>query len=55
VADSKETLACLLLSAALLVGLVAYSIWKLPWIDSIAALVIAGLIFREGVETYRER
>lgn len=54
VADSKETLACVLLSVALLVGLGAYSIWKVWWIDSVAALVIAALIFREGIETYRE-
>lgn len=54
VADSKETLACVLLSIALLVGLGAYSISRLWWIDSVAALVIAGLIFREGFETLRE-
>jgi len=54
VADSKETLACVLLSVALLVGLGAYSIWKVWWIDSVAALVIAALIFRKGLETFRE-
>ena len=54
VADSKETLACVLLSIALLAGLGAYSIWRLWWIDSVAALVIAALIFREGIETFRE-
>lgn len=54
VADSKETLACMLLSAALLLGLGAHAIWNWWWIDSAAALVIALLIFREGVETYRE-
>jgi len=54
VADSKETLACVLLSVALLAGLGAYSIWRLWWIDSVAALVIAALIFREGIETFRE-
>jgi cation diffusion facilitator family transporter len=54
VADSKETLACVLLSIALLVGLGAYSIWKVWWIDSLAALVIAALILREGYETFQE-
>lgn len=54
VADSKETLACLFLSIALLVGLGVHSIWQVWWIDSAAALVIAVLIFREGVETWRE-
>ena len=54
VADSKETLACLFLSLALLAGLTANAIWKVWWIDSTAALVIAVLIFREGYETLRE-
>lgn len=54
VADSKETLACLMLSVALLIGLGAFYIWRLWWIDSVAALVIAVLIFREGFETLEE-
>lgn len=54
VADSKETLACLLLSITLLLGLGAYSLWNVWWIDSGTAIVIAALIFREGFETFRE-
>jgi divalent metal cation (Fe/Co/Zn/Cd) transporter len=54
VADSKETLACVMLSVALLIGLGAFYIWRLWWIDSVAALVIAGLIIREGFETLDE-
>lgn len=54
VADSKETLACVLLSMALLIGLVAFYIWKWWWIDSAAAIVIALLIFREGLLTLIE-
>lgn len=54
VADSKETLACLILSVALLIGLGAFYIWRLWWIDSVAALVIAILIIREGFETLGE-
>lgn len=54
VADSKETLACLMLSVALLIGLGAFYIWRLWWIDSVAALVIAMLIIREGFETLEE-
>jgi divalent metal cation (Fe/Co/Zn/Cd) transporter len=51
VADSKETLACVLLSAALLSGLGVHYIWNVWWIDSAAALLIAILILREGYET----
>jgi divalent metal cation (Fe/Co/Zn/Cd) transporter len=54
VADSKETLACVLLSIALLLGLGAYYVWQLWWIDSVAALVIAALILRECYETFQE-
>lgn len=54
VADSKETLACLMLSVALLIGLGTFYIWRLWWIDSVAALVIAVLIIREGFETLKE-
>jgi len=54
VADSKETLACLLLSIALLAGLGAFYIWQYWWIDSVCSLVIAVLILREGHSTYQE-
>ena len=54
VADSKETLACMMLSVALLVGLVAFYFWRLWWIDSVAALAIAALIIREGFKTLEE-
>lgn len=54
VADSKETLACLLLSVALLIGLGAHLLWGWWWMDSVAALVIALLIAREGFATLRD-
>jgi len=51
VADSKDTLACMMLSVTLLVGLIAFYFWRLRRIDAAAALVIAVLIIREGFET----
>ena len=54
VADSKETLACLMLSFALLIGSGSYYVWRLWWIDSVAALVIAVLTIREGFETLED-
>ncbi len=54
IADAKETLACLLLSIALLIGLGANFLWQLWWIDSAAALVIAALVIHEGWETLEE-
>lgn len=49
VADSKQTLICTCLSAALLVGLLLNSLLGWSWADSIAALVITGFAIREGI------
>lgn len=53
VADSKQTLVCSYLSAALLVGLIANSVLGWAWADSLAALVIAAFAVREGREAWR--
>lgn len=53
VADSKQTLICTYLSAALLMGLVLNSLFGWAWADSVAALVIAVVAIREGVEAWR--
>ena len=53
VADSRQTLICSYLSAALLLGLVLNSTLGWVWADSIAALVIAALAVREGVQAWR--
>ncbi|MBD3676115.1 MAG: cation diffusion facilitator family transporter [Planctomycetaceae bacterium] len=54
IADSKETLACVFLSVALLIGLGAHYLWGLWWLDPVTALIIAVLIVREGFETLGE-
>lgn len=53
VADSKQTLLCTYMSAALLVGLLANSAWGWWWADSAAALVIAALAVGEGINAWR--
>jgi divalent metal cation (Fe/Co/Zn/Cd) transporter len=53
VADSKQTLICGALSGVLLVGLAANTALGWWWADPIAALVIAGVAVREGVEALR--
>ncbi|WP_213813675.1 cation transporter [Glaciihabitans sp. dw_435] len=53
IADSKQTLICSYLSAALLVGLLANSLLGWAWADSVAALVIAGFAIKEGLEAWR--
>lgn len=53
VADSKQTLLCTYLSAAVLVGLVLNSLLGWWWADAIAGLVIAAFAVREGLEAWR--
>jgi divalent metal cation (Fe/Co/Zn/Cd) transporter len=53
IADSKQTLICSYLSAALLAGLVLNSLLGWAWADSVAALVIAGFAIKEGLEAWK--
>ncbi|WP_454048738.1 cation transporter [Cellulomonas sp. Marseille-Q8402] len=52
VADSRQTLLCAYLSAALLLGLVLNSALGWWWADPLAAVVIAGFAVREGIEAW---
>lgn len=53
VADSKQTLICTYLSAAVLIGVLLNSLLGWAWADSVAALIIAVFAVREGVEAWR--
>jgi divalent metal cation (Fe/Co/Zn/Cd) transporter len=53
VADSKQTLICTYLSAAVLIGLVTNSLLGWGWADAVAGLVIAAFAIREGIEAWR--
>ena len=53
VADSKQTLICTYLSAAVLVGLLLNSAFGWWWADAVAGLVIAVFAIREGIEAWR--
>ena len=53
IADSKQTLICSYLSAALLFGLLLNTLFGWAWADSIAALVIVVFAVREGLEAWR--
>ncbi|MFF1879408.1 cation transporter [Leifsonia sp. NPDC058230] len=53
VVDSKQTLICAYLSAAVLVGLLLNSLFGWAWADAVAALVIAAFAVKEGVEAWR--
>lgn len=53
VSDSKQTLLCTYLSAVLLGGLLMNSLFGWNWADPAAALVIAAVAVREGLEAWR--
>lgn len=53
IADSKQTLMCTYLSAAVLIGLLLNSVLGWTWADPIAALVIAVFAIREGIEAWK--
>jgi divalent metal cation (Fe/Co/Zn/Cd) transporter len=53
VADSKQTLLCTYLSAVLLVGLLLNSLFGWSWADPIAAMVIAGIAVKEGINAWK--
>ncbi|PSR69401.1 hypothetical protein C8258_05925 [Nocardia sp. MDA0666] len=52
VADSKQTLLCTYLSAVLLVGLLLNALFGWSWADPIAALAIALIAVKEGVNAW---
>lgn len=53
VADSKQTLICTYLSAAVLIGLILNGLFGWWWADAVAGLVIAAFAVREGIEAWR--
>jgi divalent metal cation (Fe/Co/Zn/Cd) transporter len=53
VADSKQTLLCTYLSAALLVGLLANTLLGWSWADPVTALAIATVAVKEGRDAWR--
>jgi divalent metal cation (Fe/Co/Zn/Cd) transporter len=53
IADSKQTLICSYLSAAVLVGLLLNTLLGWTWADPIAGLIIVVFAIREGLEAWR--
>ncbi|ALJ22361.1 cation transporter [Microbacterium aerolatum] len=52
-ADAKQLILCVYLSGAVFVGLILNSLFGWWWADSVAALVVAVLAIREGLEAWR--
>jgi divalent metal cation (Fe/Co/Zn/Cd) transporter len=53
--EGTQNLLCAYLAAAVLVGLLGNVLFGLWWLDSVAALVIAAVALREGVESWQGR
>ena len=51
--EGTQNLLCAYLAAAVLVGLLGNALLGLWWLDPLAALVIAGVAVREGIESWR--
>ncbi len=51
--EGNQNLLCAYLAGAVLVGLAANAAFGLWWLDPVAALVIAAVAIREGIETWR--
>lgn len=53
IADSKQTLVCSYLSAAVLIGLLLNTLFGWTWADPVAGLVVVIFAVREGLEAWR--
>ena len=51
--EGTQNLLCAYLAAAVFLGLAGNALFGAWWLDPIAALVIAGIAVREGLETWR--
>jgi len=51
--EGTQNLLCAYLAAAVLIGLLGNALFGLWWLDPLAALVIAGVAVREGINTWR--
>jgi divalent metal cation (Fe/Co/Zn/Cd) transporter len=51
--EGAQNLLCAYLAGAVFLGLAGNALFGLWWLDPIAALVIAGVAVREGIESWR--
>lgn len=51
--EGTQNLLCAYLAAAVLIGLLGNALLGLWWLDPVAALVVAGIAVREGIQSWR--
>lgn len=52
-ADATQSATCAYLAAVTLAGLVAFAVWRIAWIDSVAALAAVPIVVLEGRRAWR--
>ena len=52
-ADATQSATCAYLAAVTLAGLVIYAVWRVSWVDTVAALVAVPILLVEGRRTWR--
>ncbi len=52
-ADATQSATCAYLAGVTLAGLVAYSLWRVTWADTVAALAAVPILIVEGRRTWR--
>jgi divalent metal cation (Fe/Co/Zn/Cd) transporter len=52
-ADATQSATCAYLAAITLAGLVVFALWRITWVDSIAALAAVPILLIEGRRTWR--
>ncbi|MCW2926712.1 MAG: putative conserved integral rane protein [Thermoleophilia bacterium] len=51
--EGQQNLLCAYMATALLIGLVANAAWGIWWLDPVAALLMAGVAVKQGVDAWR--
>lgn len=52
-ADATQSATCAYLAAVTLAGLVIYAVWRIAWVDALAALVAVPILLVEGRRAWR--
>ena len=52
-ADATQSATCAYLAAVTLAGLVIYAVWRIAWVDTVAALVAVPILMIEGRRAWR--
>lgn len=52
-ADAAQSATCAYLAGVTLLGLVVYAVWRIRWVDTVAALVAVPILIVEGRRAWR--